>query len=70
MSNYGNLENQMNFKPATRKWIYGIIAAVVPLFVTLGYLTPEIARELLAVAAAILTVAGSALAIKNVPSDD
>jgi hypothetical protein len=59
----------MNFKPATRKWIYGIIAATVPLFVTLGYLTPDIARELLAVAAAILTVAGSALAIKNVPTD-
>lgn len=60
----------MNFEPRTRKWIYGIIAAVVPLFVTLGYLTPEIARELLAVAAAVLTVAGSALAIKNVPTDD
>jgi len=60
----------MNFKPATRKWIYGIIAALVPLFVTLGYLSPDIARELLAVAAAVLTVAGSALAIKNVPQSD
>lgn len=60
----------MNFKPKTRKWIYGIIAAIVPLFVTLGYITPEIARELLAVAAALLTVAGSALAIKNVPDQD
>lgn len=59
-----------DFKPETRKWIYGIIAAIVPLFVTLGYLTPEIARELLAVAAALLTVAGSALAIKNVPTDE
>lgn len=56
-----------DFKPATRKWIYGIIAALVPLFVTLGFLTPEIAKELLAVAAAVLTIAGSALAIKNVP---
>jgi hypothetical protein len=60
----------MNFEPQTRKWIYGIIAAIVPLFVTLGYLTPEIARELLAIAAALLTVAGSALAIKNVPTVD
>lgn len=59
----------MNFEPQTRKWIYGIIAAIVPLFVTLGYVSPEIARELLAVAAALLTVAGSALAIKNVPND-
>lgn len=58
------------FKPETRKWIYGIIAALVPLFVTLGFLTPELATELLSVAAAILTVAGSALAIKNVPEKD
>lgn len=56
-----------DFKPKTRKAIYGVIAALVPLFVTLGYVTPEIAKELLAVAAALLTVAGSALAIKNVP---
>lgn len=58
------------FKPETRKWIYGIIAALVPLFVTLGFLTPELATELLSVAAAILTVAGSALAIKNVPDKE
>lgn len=71
MLNYGNPNKKemkmFDFKPHTRKWIYGIIAATVPLFVTLGYLTPDIARELLAVAAAVLTVAGSALAIKNVP---
>lgn len=60
----------MNFKPATRKWIYGIIAALVPLMVTLGYLSPELSRDLLAIAAAILTVGGSALAIKNVPSQE
>lgn len=60
----------MNFKPHTRKWIYGIIAATVPLLVTLGYLTPEISKELLAIAAAVLTVGGSALAIKNVPDED
>lgn len=59
-----------DFKPKTRKAIYGVIAALVPLFVTLGYITPEIAKELLAVAAALLTVAGSALAIKNVPNQD
>ena len=60
----------MNFKPATRKWIYGIIAALVPLMVTLGYLSPELSRDLLSIAAAILTVGGSALAIKNVPSEE
>lgn len=59
-----------DFTPHTRKWIYGIIAALVPMLVTLGYLSPDIAKELLAVAAAILTVAGSALAIKNVPEEE
>jgi hypothetical protein len=58
------------FTPTTRKWIYGIIAALVPLFVTLGITTPDLAKDYLAVAAAVLTVGGSALAIKNVPSDD
>lgn len=60
----------MNFEPKTRRWIYGIIAALVPLMVTLGYLTPELSRDLLSIAAAILTVGGSALAIKNVPHDE
>jgi uncharacterized membrane protein len=60
----------MNFKPATRKWIYGIIAALVPLLVTLGYVTPELSKELLAIAAAVLTVGGSALAIRNVPDEE
>lgn len=60
----------MNFEPHTRKWIYGIIAATVPLLVALGYLSPEISKELLAIAAAVLTVGGSALAIKNVPDED
>jgi len=55
--------------PKTRKWIYGIIAALVPLLVTLGTLSEPFAGQILGVAAAILTVGGSALAIKNVPND-
>lgn len=58
-----------DLKPETRKWIYGIIAALVPLLVTLGTLSEELASQILTVVAAILTVGGSALAIKNVPSD-
>ena len=57
-----------NLKPETRKWIYGIIAALVPLLVTIGTLSDELASQILSVVAAILTVGGSALAIKNVPS--
>lgn len=71
MSNYGSLEQKMipDLKPETRKWIYGIIAALVPLLVTLGTLSEELASQILTVVAAVLTVGGSALAIKNVPSD-
>ena len=57
-----------DLKPETRKWIYGIIAALVPLLVTIGTLSDELASQILSVVAAILTVSGSALAIKNVPS--
>jgi hypothetical protein len=56
--------------PATRKWIYGIIAALVPLLVALGSVSSEIGQQLLNVTAAVLAVGGSALAIKNVPTDD
>jgi len=56
--------------PQTRKWIYGIIAALVPLLVTLGTLSEPLAGQIMGVVAAVLTVGGSALAIKNVPKDD
>ena len=59
----------LNPTPATRKWIYGLIAAIVPLLVTLGILSEELASPLLNVFAALLTIGGSALAISNVPSD-
>jgi hypothetical protein len=59
-----------DLSPTTRKWIYAIIAALVPLLVTLGTVSDEIGRQVLGVAAAVLTVSGSALAIKNVPDED
>lgn len=55
--------------PETRRWIYGIIAALVPLLVTLGTLTDEVAGQLLNILAAVLTVGGSTLAIANVPAN-
>jgi hypothetical protein len=57
----------LNLHPATRKWIYGIIATTVPLLIAIGTLTDEIGAQLLNVAAAVLAVSGSALAITNVP---
>jgi uncharacterized phage infection (PIP) family protein YhgE len=59
-----------DFPPEVRKWIYGIIAATVPLLITVGSITPEIGGMILNVAAAVLAVSGSVLAIKNVPNDD
>jgi hypothetical protein len=59
----------LNLHPATRKWIYGIIATTVPLMIALGTLTDEIGAQILNVAAAVLAISGSALAITNVPKD-
>ncbi len=59
----------LNLNPATRKWIYGIIATTVPLLIAVGTLTDEIGAQLLNVAAAALAISGSALAITNVPKD-
>lgn len=49
-----------------RRWIYGIIAATVPLLVTVGTLTGEVAGHILNVFAATLAIGGSTLAIANV----
>jgi hypothetical protein len=59
----------LDLKPAVRKWIYGIIATTVPLMIALGTLTDEIGAQILNVAAAVLAISGSALAITNVPKD-
>jgi hypothetical protein len=59
-----------DLKPETRRWIYGIIATLVPLLVTVGTLTEPLAGQILSVVAAILAVGGSALAIKNVPQSE
>lgn len=56
-----------NFAPKTRKLIYAVIAALVPVLVAFGYVSPDLAKEILSITAALLTIAGSALAIKNVP---
>jgi elongation factor P hydroxylase len=58
----------LEMKPAVRKWIYAIIAATVPLLISLGSLTGEMGEQILNVAAAVLAIGGSALAISNVPN--
>jgi hypothetical protein len=57
-------------KPQTRKYIYGIIAAAVPLLVTLGIITQEVSGHLMAIASSILATYGSVLAITNINEDE
>jgi hypothetical protein len=57
-------------EPHVRKWIYGIIAATVPLLITIGAMTGDVGQQILNVAAAVLAIGGSALAIKNVPDEE
>lgn len=60
----------LELKPAVRRWIYAIIAATVPLLISLGSLTDEMGAQILNVAAAVLSIGGSVLAISNVPPTD
>lgn len=53
--------------PAVRQWLYGIVAAVVPLLGVLGILTPDVAGHVLSIAGAILAVGGLTLAARNTP---
>jgi hypothetical protein len=56
-------------KAKTRKYIYGVIGAVVPLLVTLGVLSGDVAGHLMAIAASVLALGGSTLAINNITED-
>lgn len=56
--------------PHVRKWIYGIIAATVPLLITVGSISGDLGQQILSVAAAVLAIGGSALAIKNVNEEE
>jgi hypothetical protein len=60
----------LELKPAVRKWIYGIIAASVPLLISIGAISGEIGQQILNVAAAVLAIGGSVLAITHVPDEE
>lgn len=53
--------------PVVRAWLYGLVAAVVPLLVLLGVFSTEIGAHVLNIAAAFLAIGGLALAAKNTP---
>lgn len=54
------------FNPSTRHWIYGVVGAVVPLLVTLGVISGDVAGHVMAIAASVLAVGTSALAMANI----
>jgi hypothetical protein len=58
------------FDAKTRKYIYGVIGSIVPLLVTLGVVSGEVAGHILAIAASVLTVGSSLLAINNISEDE
>jgi len=60
----------LELRPAVRKWIYGIIAASVPLLISLGTISGELGAQILNVAAAVLAIGGSVLAISHVPDEE
>jgi len=53
-----------------RTWLYSIMVALVPVLVTLGTLTPELATQFLNVVAAILAVGGGAMALNHITPDN
>lgn len=56
--------------PATRKWIYGIVAAVIPVLVVLGFVSGEDTQVWLNLAAAVLGLGTAGLAAPNTPPTD
>lgn len=59
----------MNLNAKTRKYIYGVSVALVPLLIGFGVFNAEQGGQFLNVLAAILAVGNSALALGNVSED-
>lgn len=53
--------------PAVRRWLYGIIAAAIPVLVIAGVIGPDDVQVWLNLAAAILGLGAAGLAIPNTP---
>jgi uncharacterized membrane protein YjjB (DUF3815 family) len=54
------------FSADTRKWIYDVCMAVIPLLVILGVLNNEVAGQVMLIAAAVLGTGSNLLARANV----
>jgi hypothetical protein len=58
------------FSANTRKWIYDVAMAVIPLLVILGVLNTEVAGQVMLIAAAVLGTGTNLLARANVTPDN
>lgn len=65
-----NTPNKWIPSPRVRSWIYGIVAAVVPLLGVLGVVTPDVGGHILNIAGAVLGVGALALANANTPKGE
>lgn len=57
------------FTPARRRYAYGVVASCAPLLVAVGVLTEGVASLVVNVAAAVLAVGGSTLAMRNISEE-
>lgn len=64
-----NTPNNWIPSPRVRTWLYGIVAAVVPLLSVLGIVTPDVGGHVLTIAAAVLGIGTLTLAAVNTPKD-
>lgn len=55
--------------PAVRRYVYGVVAAVIPILLLVGLITPDAVTPILNAAAAILGLGTAALALPNTPKD-
>jgi hypothetical protein len=53
--------------PAVRKWLYGVVVALIPVLVVFGVLSPEQTQVWLNLTAAVLGLGTTALATANTP---
>lgn len=56
--------------PNVRKYIYGIVTALIPLLVASGLIIPGVSEMVVALAAAVLGLGASALATANTHPED
>ena len=55
---------------ARRAWLYKVVVALVPLFVAVGTVSPDIAQLILNVCAALLAVGAGGMALANMTPDN